>query len=274
MAIEKGIRLGTMTLADLKKSGGLEAAMRGFTRFYLGPEFCENLLDGSVCAEIAWLQGQGKKICLLTPLLSEKGARLLNSLFKRLLKLVKGGKIDPAGLEITVNDFGAIELAKRNRLPFKLNAGRLLRNNVFDDAVDGFKVHNGRVLEFFSKLGITRYELSTIGIFPKVNFASGRFYGFNRRTFKITLYYPYLDLTNTRTCLVGMRDVPPEGSALGVTCARECLISSFEITHPSIREKLLVRGNTIFLEFPDKFYASEKDLLTINVDRLVYAPFP
>ena len=49
--IEKGIRLGTMTLADLEKSGGFDAAVRGFCWFYLGAEFCENLLGTSVCEE-------------------------------------------------------------------------------------------------------------------------------------------------------------------------------------------------------------------------------
>lgn len=274
MAIEKGIRLGIMTLAGLKKSGGLEAALKGFRRFYIGPEFCENLLDRSLSRDAAWLQEKGKKVCLLTPMISEKGADLLDAIFKDLLKLVKSGKLDPAGLEITANDFGAVELAKRNRLPFKLNAGRLLRNIVFNDTEDALTVNNGLALDFFRKFGIKRYELSTIGSAPRLNFTKGGAYGFDRRSFKITLYYPYLNLTSTRTCLVGMRDVPPEESARGVSCGRECLISSFELAHPSINEKMLVRGNTLFLEFPEKFYTSEKDLARMNVDRLVYAPFP
>lgn len=263
-----------MTLEALKSSGGLDAALKGFERFYLGPEFCENLIDASVCGEAAWLQGRGKKICLLTPLISEKGAGLLDKVFKKLLKSVESGKIDPAGLEVTVNDFGAIELAKRNRLPFRLNAGRLLRDNVFDDTGRAVTVHNGLALKFFRELGITRFELSTLGIRPDVNFAKGAAFGFDRRDFSLTLYYPYLNLTTTRTCLVGMRDVPPEESVRGVDCARECVISSFELAHPSIKEKLLIRGNTVFLKFPDKFYASEKGLARMNVDRLVYAPFP
>ncbi len=273
MALEKGIRLGIMTLAALKSSGGLDAALKGFGRFYLGPEFCENLIDGSVCEEAAWLQGHNKKICLLTPLLSEKGAGRLDKLFKKLIKFVKSGRLDPAGLEITVNDFGAVELAKRNKLPFTLNAGRLLRDNVFDDTGRSVTVHNGLALKFFRELGIKRFELSTLGHRPDVNFAKGGLFGFNRRAFRLTLYYPYLNLTTTRTCLVGMRDVPPEESVRGVDCARECVISSFELAHPSIKEKLLIRGNTVFLKFPDKFYASEKSLARMNVDRLVYAPF-
>ncbi len=274
MPVEKGIRLGTLTLEDLRKTGGLEAALKGFERFYLGPEFCENLLSPSVCAEAAWLQRRGKKVCLLTPLLSEKGVGLLDAVFKRLSKLAKSGGLAPAGLEIAVNDFGAVELAKRNRLPFRLNAGRMLRDNVFDDTGRQIAVHNGRALDFFRGLGITRFELSTLGGRPDVNFGKGAVFGFDRRKFKLTLYYPYLNLTTTRTCLVGMRDVPPEESARGVDCALECRISSFELAHPSIKEKLLVRGNTVFLEFPERFYTSEKDLAVLNVDRLVYAPFP
>ncbi len=273
MPIEKGIRLGPVTLAGLKRSGGMDAALRGFTRFYIGPEFCDNLLDVSVCAEAAWLQGRGKKICLLTPMLSEKGVGRLDAVFKKLLKLAENGEIDPAGLEITANDFGAIELAKRRGLPFGLNAGRLLRDNVFNYPPRGLKVHNGLALKFFRGLGIKRYELSTLGFRPEVNFGLGRHYGFNRGQFRITLYYPYLDLTSTRTCMVGMRDVPPDVSARGVECAKECLVASFQISHPAINEKLLVRGNTVFMEFPEKFYASEKDLAKMNVDRLVYCPF-
>jgi len=272
--IEKGIRLGTMTLEDLKKSGGLDTAVRGFGWFYLGPEFCENLLDASVCEDAARLQGLGRKVCLLTPMLSEKGAGLMDSVFKKLLRLKRRGRIDAERLEITINDFGALELAGRNRLPFKLNAGRLLSENAFESTGDRLKIHNGLGLKFFRELGITRYELSTTGIRPRTNFSRGGLYGFNPRNLTITLHYPYLNLTSARACLVGMPYVPPEESAESVHCARQCRICSFEIAHPAIKEKLSVRGNTVFLRFPDKFYGSEKDLAGLRVDRLVYSPFP
>lgn len=272
--IEKGIRLGAMTLADLERSGRLEAAVRGFRWFYLGAEFCENLLDASVCEEAVRLQALGGKICLLTPMLSEKGARLLNSIFKKLSALVRRGRLDPERLEITVNDFGALELAKRSRLPFRLNAGRLLCHNVFEGADDWLNLHNGLALKFFRELGVTRYELSTTGVRPRTNFGRGRLYGFDQRSFKVTLHYPYLNLTSARACVLGMPYVPPGESAEGVRCARECRICPFEIHHPSIKEKLLLRGNTVFLHFPDKFYGSEKDLAKLRVDRLVYSPAP
>lgn len=263
-----------MTLADLKKSGAFDAAVRSFGWFYLGPEFCENLLDVSVCEEAVRLQGLGKKVCLLTPMLSEKGLGLVDAIFKELLLLVRRGKADAERLEITVNDFGALELARRRRLPFKLNAGRLLQDNVFEGTAALLKVHSGPALEFFRKAGITRYELSTSGTRPATNFDKGGTYGFDPLDFAITLYYPWLNLTSTRACLVGMPYVPPEESAEGVNCARQCRICSFKIAHPSIKEKLSIRGNTVFMHFPDKFYGREKDLDALRVDRLVYCPFP
>ncbi len=265
MALEKGIRLGTTTLENLKKSGRLEAALRDYAWFYLGPEFCENLISGSVCEEAAWLQTRGKKICLLTPMLSEKGIGLLGPVFKKILNLARRGLIDPGRFEITLNDFGALELANRLRLPFGLSAGRLLCGNVL----------NRQALSSFSGLGIKRYELSTTGAGRK-NFRGADLSRLDPelRRLKATLYYPYMNLTSTRTCLVGMPPVSPEEAVLGIFCRQECRICSFEMNHPWIKEKLIVRGNTIFLDFPDKFYASEKDLLKSNADRLIYCPFP
>lgn len=71
--IEKGIRLGTMTLKDLEKSGGFDAALKGFAWFYLGHEFCENLLDASVCEDAAGCSGWAKKY-VSRPRCSEKKA--------------------------------------------------------------------------------------------------------------------------------------------------------------------------------------------------------
>jgi len=270
---EKGIKLGTMTLDGLDRAGGFDAAVRDYKWFYLGAEFCENLIDEAVCGEAVRLQGLGKKVCLLTPMLSEKGIVRLDAVFKKLLKLVRLGSIKASGLEITVNDFGAVELARQNRLPFKLNSGRLLYDNIFDGTRRMLKAHSALGFEFFKELGITRHEISTTGLRRRSNFTNAGAPGPGSRKFSLTLFYPYLNLTSARTCLVGMRDVEPEDSAKGVTCARECRICSFAVTHPSIKEKLVVRGNTVFLHFPGKFYRSEEALAALRVDRLVYCPF-
>lgn len=272
--IEKGLRLGTMKLADLERAGSLEAALRNFGWFYIGVEFCENLLDVSVCDEAVRLQGLGKKVCLAVPMLGEKAAGVANVLFRRLGALAGRGRLDAKKLEITFNDFGALELAQRRRLPFRLNAGRLLQHNVFEGAGDWLHLHNGHVLKFFRELGVTRYELSTTGRRPRTNFGRGRLYGFDPKSFSVTLHYPYLNLTSSRACVLGMPDPRPGEAAESVRCARECRICPFEIRHPAIKEKLFLRGNTVFLRFPEQFYGSERELEKLRVDRLVYSPVP
>jgi len=272
--MEKGIRLGTMTLASLKKTGQFDAVLRSFEWFHIGAEFCENLISKSICEEAAALQALGKKVCLLTPPVSGTGIGLLTSIFKELSKLAGRGRIAQSRLEITINDFGTLELAKRNRIPFRLNSGRLLYDNVFEGTRKTLKVHNALGLDFFRKLGIIRHEISTTGARRRTNFSRTGSDGPGSRKFHLTLYYPYLNLTSARACPVGMTRVPLKGCVNDTSCARECGICSFEINHPAIKEKLVLRGNTIFLDFPDKFYAGEKDLLSMKVDRLVYCPFP
>jgi hypothetical protein len=273
MAAEQGIRLGARPLDRALAGRDPAAALGRFDRVYIGAEFCENLLEDRYAADAERLQALGKKVCLLTPLLSDKGAGLLDKLFSALLRRVRAGRLDPAGLEITVNDFGAAELARRRALPFRLSAGRQLSGNAFVQVRDRLELQSRRALEYFRGLGVARFELATSGSLPAVNFGGVRF-GAGLPPFSLTLYYPYLNLTTTRTCLVGMPDIPAEVSVKGITCARECQACAFRVAHPWIKEKLYIRGNTVFMEFPEKFYTSERQLARRRIDRLVYCPFP
>jgi len=266
--IEQGIRLSGQAFLDRR----LEPMLERFDWVYLGSEFCENLLEPGLGSEATRLQQMGKKVCLLTPLLTEKGAGALAAIFKRLRKLLASGHLSADRFEITINDFGALELAAREKLPVRLNAGRQFCPNAFSSRARDLTVLNAPSLDFLARYGITRYEISTTGHRPRTNFAPcGPFY---RKQFSLTLYYPYLPLATTRTCLVGMPDLGPEDPVRGIACGRECRACTFEVVHPWIKEKLLVRGNTVFLEFPRKFYSSAEMLKRLRVDRLVYSPFP
>ncbi|HNW43993.1 MAG TPA: hypothetical protein PKI19_05770 [Elusimicrobiales bacterium] len=273
MKTEQGIRLGSLSLSRLERTPRLRRLLDRFDWVYTGAEFCENLLETGMAADAARLQAKGKKVCLVTPLLSEKGIESLASIFAGLMKLHRDGRLDPARFEVTVNDFGALELAAREKLPFKLNLGRQLYYNAFLVTRDSIEVLNRRSLDFFALRGITRYELAPTGLLPRTNFGDKAF-GFDPKAFSLTLYYPYLNLTTTRTCLVGMPYIPPEEAVRGIKCRRECRACAFKVAHPWIKEKLFIRGNTVFMEFPEKFYSSQKELAARRIDRLVYCPFP
>lgn len=273
MPIEHALRLGAGGFSVLARSGALEKALPRFDWFYVGSEFCENLLEETLCEDIVRIQEKGKKACLLTPPLSEKGVGRLRKIFSRLKALERSGKADLSRLELSLNDFAALELARACGLPVKTAAGRLFYENVFERSKSCIKALSRLSLDFFSLLGMNRYEISAAGKIPSSNFYD-RSYGFGKPAFNFSLYYPYLNLTTARACMVGMPDIKPGQSIAGINCRRECRACAFEVAHPLIKEPLLIRGNTVFLEFPDKFYSSEKQLERLRVDRLVYCPFP
>lgn len=265
----KGIKTGTLTPAELKASGALAGALEKFGWFYIGAEFCENLLPepAALARSAAFFLEKGKKVCVLTPPVSDAGLKKLAAALRLLRRL-------GPGVELTANDFGTVELAQDMGFPGKVNAGRLLYDNLFRLRRHTLQLVNAPALHFFTRQGMDRFEISTTGVRLRTNFGSAARLGFKPSELHLTLYYPYLNMTTTRTCLLGMPDVPPHESAEGIRCRQECRAASFEVKHPLIKEPLLVRGNTVFMHFPKQFYSSEKSLAAMRVDRLVYCPKP
>jgi hypothetical protein len=257
----KGIKTGTMTPTELKAAGALEAALAKFEWFYVGAEFCENLLPApeQLRRTAEFFLGKNKKVCVLTPMLTERGVR---SLAKFLRSLRRCGK----DLELTVNDLGALELARECGFEGNISAGRLLYDDLFRLQRGSLQLVSAQALRFFTRQGVRRFEISSTGRQLNAKLGPGAPH--------LTLYYPYLNMTSARTCLLGTPEIPPHVSATGIRCRRECLAASFEVRHPLIKEPLLVSGNTVFMHFPKQFYSSEKTLKAMRVDRLVYCPRP
>ena len=84
--LETGLRLDGAGRAALERSGSLAAALRKFDWFYVGAEFCENLLESPAWHEeqAAFFLERGARVCVLTPPLSERGLRRLRPVFRRL----------------------------------------------------------------------------------------------------------------------------------------------------------------------------------------------
>jgi len=273
--IETGLRLGEAGRAGLNRTGALAGALERFDWFYPGAEFCENLLEGPGWheEEAAFFLEKGAKVCFMTPPLSEKGLRRLRLVFRRLAAFRKKDPRAARNLEVTVNDLGALELARETGLGLTLNAGRLLYDNIFFITRARMKLLNGEAVKFFAGLGVSRFEISTTGSPLSNNFGAAKAIGFKPEQLSLTMHYPYLNLTSARTCVSGMPDTGPEDSVDGIHCKRECGICSLELEHPVVNEKLYVKGNTVFLKFPEKFYARPESLLKRRVNRLVYSPF-
>lgn len=268
--IEKGIKLGGLAPEGLGSKGALAEALAKFERFYIGAEFCENLLPEAAALKrtAGFFLGKGRKVSVVTPPVSERGLKALRKIFLALKPLACDG------LELTVNDFGALELARDCGLELKVNAGRLMYENLFRIRGSVFQLVNSYALHFFTGRGINRFEVSAVGARQLTNFRRAADLGFSLSEFHLTLYYPYLNMSSTRTCLLGTPEIPPHESPAGINCRRECETASFEVRYPAVRERLLVKGNTVFLHFPGKLYPAEKNMAARRVDRLVYCPLP
>ncbi len=270
---ETGLRLGDGG-CSLLPAAALKAALERFDWFYTGAEFCENLLRGADWheREVSLLLGKGRKVCVLTPPLSGRGLKALRPVLRRLAALARDTRA--AGrMELTVNDFGTLELAAEAGLKVPFALGRLLYENMFFADRTKLMALNREAARLFASLGVRRFEFSTTGRLLATNLSGPGAPAF-ARDISVTLHYPYLNLTTARACAVGLPEIGPEDSVEAVRCRRECGLCAFEVRQPLIRETLLVKGNTVFLKFPGKFYASPAALARRRVDRLVYSPSP
>lgn len=207
-----------------------------YGRFYIGEEFCEELQPppARLAAWAAALLAAGRKVCVLTPPPGDKGL----AAFERLLGLLKKLKAPAGRLELTVNDFGALEAARRLLPGAALAAGRALYKNAFRADGASLRAVDPRCLDGFAALGVRRFEAPLLRRGPRTNFAGAA----GRRAFRLTVHYPLCSLTSARACL--LREPGPGGR-----CRRGCLSGAFRLTHPFIGEKLLLRGNALYLEF-------------------------
>lgn len=274
-AIENGLRLSEGGSARLADAGGARAFER-FDWFYTGAEFCENLLQSADWheKEVSFFLGKGAKACVMTPPLSGAGVKLLRPVFRRLASVFGRDRAAAKKVEVTVNDFGALELAAETGLGLPLNLGRAMYENIFFVDRTKLLVMNGEAPRLLRSLGVKRFEFSTTGKLLASNLGAAADFGFKAEDIAVTLHYPYLNLTSARACAVGMPDPGPEESVDGIHCRRECRACAYGVSHPLINEGMLVRGNTVFLRFPGKFYKSAAALLNRGIDRLVYSPFP
>lgn len=268
MKLERCLKLGPGLPAASQAKKVMAGAAGKFDWFYIGEEFCENLLPepGRLAARAGAFLAEGRKVCVLTPPVSEKGLAVLAELFSDFKKM----KACAGNLELTVNDLGALRLAGEKLPGFRLNAGRALHHNAFRLDMDSMRVIDPRCLDGFAELGIRRFEISAgVGFKTNFNETAGKA---GARDFRLTMHYPWCSLTSARTCLLGTPEIAHNVSVRGVECRRECRLAAFEITHPCIREKLFMRGNALFLRFAGNI-GSEKKLLAARIDRLVYDPF-
>lgn len=275
MRVEKGIHLSVLSLEELKGMGALDSILERFDCVHMGPEFCEHNFppDEDLLGLADFFHRNGKKVCFMTPVLSEKGLARLDGFLESFRRFARE-RVASDRFEISVNDYGALQSIAEKGIEVKINAGRLLQYDVFMLRRNKLSIQNRYILDHFESKGVSRFEISTIGTLFDTNLADSKRFGFKPQEIGLSLYYPYMNLASTRACFLGMKDGSSYGPDGALKCELECRACAFEMGHHRVRDKFVIQGNTLFLHFPKKFYSTERELLERRVNRLVYCPFP
>jgi hypothetical protein len=252
--MEKAIKLNVFNFNKLDES----KIVKDYDFIYLGSEFCENLLDLDCIKPIKKLNIWGKRICFLTPIVTDKGIKLIDFLLKEISKIKFKNR-----LEISVNDFGVLNLIYRKyKGRFTINIGRHLSRNFFTIKKDMIEISTVEGINFLNSLNIKRFEISNFSKMPSIDYKR------KKNKFKLTMFYPYTHVSTTRMCMLGMPDIRHEDSIDGINCNKECLICDYKVKNQKIKEELIVKGNSVFVRYENNFIM---DRVKLNVDRIVFS---
>ena len=251
----------------IDKLEGLKDWNSKYTRIYFGAEFCQRLIPAVKQVEkiLSFCSKKKNQFTFITPFVTDEGLGKLKPVFKFLAK-------ENPDTEIVINDLGVAYFLSRDFPKFTLSLGRLLNKQKRDpriltvksclpkEAVNYFSLALGESIfdtDLKEKLNIKRIELDNL------------LQGVKRQSPKIpaSLYYPYVYVTTTRYCLIGLAF--HEGSfkrKVSFKCNRECQKYTFSLRNPKMPAKIYLKGNTQFIYSPNL----PANLRALNIDRVVY----
>ncbi|MBI5695049.1 MAG: hypothetical protein HZC51_04790 [Nitrospirae bacterium] len=251
----------TTSLAGLRKAGP------GYTRAYFGAEFCQWRLPGraGLAGAIALAEGRGMSFTLVTPWVTDEGIRRLKALFR----VLTGAGMKEA--EVVVNDYGVLTLLREEFPGLAPVLGRLLVKRKccpripgmlegMPDAGRDIYLHAGMedpvAAGLIKGFGVKRVDMDVPlqGLAPDLKSAGLRG----------SVYTPYAYVTTTRHCPASFDGTgwqAFEGCRL-----KGCLKNVLSLTNPAHEARLLMRGNTQFVENREL----PEGLAAMGIDRIVY----
>lgn len=232
-----------------------ENLYRNYQWIYTGTEFCENLLE-LYLKRIDIIKRINKKICFLTPIFTDKSKKILEKIIFEILK------IKNKDIEITINDFGALNIIEQFNHKININAGRHLTKNLFKT------INNSTIIavdvesiKFVKKYKINRFELTILN-----NKLKSKIYPLEIiNDLNFTFYYPYFNITTSRSCIMGTEEIKSNEDVRDLLCNYECLKGRYKI---KLKDDILIAdGNTLFKKYNLEM---DKFKLPYFVDRIVY----
>jgi hypothetical protein len=254
-----------------------------FSRCVYGNEFCEHLIPSREKLEaiLAAADNAGLPVTFLTPYCSDAGLEALKPLFHVM-------SLSPRPVEVVFNEWGVLNLLRRDFPELVPVQGRLMNKSLRDPRVTGVYASSeapGPALVslrrsnldcssytgFLTGLGIHSVELD--------NLPQGVDFGFADGGVKASVYFPFGFISTSRICMAaGLQYRKQDKFQPGAPCRHECQSHLLEYSYTNSPfdnrdQKFYLKGNTYF------YVHTEEMLRTLFqqaraglIDRLVFQP--
>jgi hypothetical protein len=253
-----------------------------FTRCAYGNEFCEHLIPSppQIEAVMAAAAERGMGVTLLTPYVSDAGIESLKPLFETLSASEAG--------EVVFNDWGVLNLLRREFPRLKPVQGRLMNKSLRDPRVTGVygasdapapalvslrrsNLDCASYTGFLSGLGVDTVELD--------NLPQGVDLSFAENGVKASAYVPFGFISSSRICMAaGIHYDKRDKFQPGAPCHHECQTHLLEYAYTNTPfdnrdQKFYLKGNSYFYVHTEAmlralFEQSRSGL----IDRMVFQP--
>ena len=253
-----------------------------FTRCAYGNEFCEHLIPAphQLRAVLTAAGERGMSLTLLTPYVSDAGIELLKPLFEMLS--------GDGASEVVFNDWGVLNLLRREFPRLKPVQGRLMNKSLRDPRVTGVYAASDApepalVSLRRSNLDCTSYTglLSGLGVdsVELDNLPQGVDLSFTEGAVKANAYVPFGFISTSRVCMAaGIHYDKRDKFQPGAACHHECQTHLLEYTYTNTPlgnrdQKFYLKGNSYFYVHTEAmlrglFEQSRRGL----IDRIVFQP--
>ena len=282
-------------LLDLDRLHRLEASTRipgvtpllralfgniAFTRCAFGTEFCENLLPGPEALGAARERARscGVPFTFLTPYVSDRGIARL----KPLLVLLNDGD------EVEFNDWGVLNLLRRDYPHLVPMQGRLLNKSLRDPRVMGVYGESSATNSSLAVLQRSNLDCASyIGLLARLgvdavamdHLPQGTDLSFAEHGVRVSVYFPFGFISTSRVCMAaGLHYRKPDKFQPGADCRHECQTHLVEYAYTNSPfgnrdQKFYLKGNSYFyLHSESMLRGLAEQAAGGRIARLVYQP--
>lgn len=253
-----------------------------FNRWAYGNEFCEHLIPApdQLEAVLAVASERNMSLTLLTPYVSDAGIELLKPLFEMLS--------ESGTSEVVFNDWGVLNLLRREFPRLKPIQGRLMNKSLRDPRVTGVYSASDApapalvalrrsnldcmsYTRFLSGLGVDSVELD--------NLPQGVDLSFTDDGVKAGAYIPFGFISTSRICMAaGIHYDKRDKFQPGAPCHHECQTHLLEYTYTNTPfgnrdQKFYLKGNSYFYVHTEAMLRGLFEQARSGlIDRIVFQP--